>query len=70
MFLILIVKKKHSHPIDRIRNQLIQLPCSLPKLVMGGDLPLLVVPLLKLVFPLLALSLQELEVDNSGNYVV
>ena len=34
------------------------------------DLPLLVVPLLKLVFPLLALSLQELEVDNSGNYVV
>ena len=35
-----------------------------------SDLPLLVVPLLKLVFPLLALSLQELEVDNSGNYVV
>ena len=33
MFLILIVKKKHSHPIDRIRNQL---PCSLPKMVVGG----------------------------------
>ena len=30
------VKTKLDLPIDRIRNQLIQLPCSLPKVVMGG----------------------------------
>ena len=30
------VKTKLDLPIDRIRNQLIQLPCSLSKMVMSG----------------------------------
>jgi len=42
IYLILTVNKKQIQPIDRIRNQLIQLPCSLPKMVMGGVIFILV----------------------------